>query len=347
MIKGKKHWKDLKALYDNNPLHYEDNKELFLGIASQVGVALKWFPEKFKADKDVAKIAFEQDINAFEFISTTLTHNKSFILSLMRNKEMRTGYLLIFEQLIDGLKEDKDVALTFTKLSPKVFFSLNPKYQSQKEFVLPMVKSNAFSFNVIEPFIQPFLDDKDIVLNLVTKSMTTLHLVSERLKNDDDVILASLSYYWDNDNFKHIPIENLKNRETVLKIAQEYPYIFEKLPASFHQDKAFILEVLEHLIMEENDEYDHDEVASIMKHIGELNDDNDIVLAYLQINAGRCGYGENNYDDHGEPIIFLGSQRLKELIGDNNPLEVMEILIEQEKMNNIVSNGNTNKKVKI
>lgn len=338
-----RHWKDLFQLYRDHPSIYENNKDFFLEMVSQLGMLLKHVPNHFKNDKEVIKKAFLQDPNSFEYMSDILKKDEMFVIELLESINL-VYYVSLYKTFLEDFKKLNNyelIALKFVKHKPKYFFDKIPEeFQRKKEFVLCILKLER---EKIEPFIKPFLNDKDFLLELVKNKNTTFDLVPHQFREDKEIILNSLKHHFLNENENYIFEKLKKDYHLSLQIAKNDAYFFPKLNEQFKNNKKFILELLNFYALNKNEDTMY-HVKQIMDNLSEeFLDDNEIVLASLI----ASNWTEGIIDIYDTPIRFMGSPRLKLLIQEKDPVMVIKSLVEKENFENLIKNNHIEKAIKI
>lgn len=175
-------------------------------------------PTQYKDDVHLAELAVTQDLNVFAYTSDALKNNKEFVLKMMLSKKeawilrhaskeirgdatflmqaCREGCKAVLEYASEDLRNDLAFVLAVVKLDHNSVEFVGTPLRSHQEIFLAAADSRCS----IAWFYagRSLMDNKDFVLEMFSRSYCACHLkhVSERLRDDWDVVHAAMNYDW-------------------------------------------------------------------------------------------------------------------------------------------------------
>lgn len=146
----------------------------------------------------------------FQLLSKKLKNDKSFILEVIENIEIKTKKIgnnlcilndpYILKYVSQKLRTDEEVAFKAIKKYYGNFKYISPELKENKRFILKIIQeidTKSYFNEMPEAYFLNYLseeirDDKEIVLAAVKKNSLNLEYASERVKNIIGIMLASV-----------------------------------------------------------------------------------------------------------------------------------------------------------
>lgn len=155
----------------------KDNKKIALKVCERFGLKLKNFSDKLKCDKDVVLKAVNQNGLALEYADNKFKNDAEVCLRAYNSTCKLFGNVMaggVIECMGEQIKQqigDKNIIDTLSLIISK---QNNYNYLSKK-------------------LLEKHGDNKDFVLDNLRKDGLLLEFVSDRLKNDKDVVIEALN----------------------------------------------------------------------------------------------------------------------------------------------------------
>ena len=183
--------------YDRD--HVEDIRyDLFLHINQQKSV-MQYAGETILNNKDVVLKTIALEEQGFYYFSDALKDDEEVALEAVSTDAFN------FSFVSTRLKDDEEVALNAANLCGEYwsefdaygrwlnvgfdfFEALSDRLKSDKSFLLDLINLRGGGEFALYHFSKEFKDDKDLVLLAVSKNYKLIEYVSERLKNDPDIL---------------------------------------------------------------------------------------------------------------------------------------------------------------
>ncbi|MDP3947814.1 MAG: DUF4116 domain-containing protein [bacterium] len=203
----------LRQFFGNRILRYissrlRNDRNLFLEVAKYSG-GIQYASEELLGDKELVIEAVKVSGYEFEYASAELRSDKDVVLAAVK----RNGHNLRFAS--EALRNDREVVLAaIHEDALNSFQFVSPELRADKEIVIEALR-NRGGLGLASDELR---DDKEVVMEAVKVRGYQFRNASDRLRMDEEVVL-----------------EAMKSRGGV---------DLEDVPASFYDDKEFLLKVL-------------------------------------------------------------------------------------------------------
>jgi hypothetical protein len=179
----------LKILKDN-PDNLEflspdlrNDREVIMSVISmpENGYYFKYASAKLRDDEELARLSLRINTSTFESLSERLRSKKDFVRDVVE----KSGYELNFASAI--LKDDPEIVKIAAIQYPPILMQISPRFREDDKFMISIIESNA---NAITAASAKLKDDKNFAIKslLTTHSVAILEYLSERLRDDEDVV---------------------------------------------------------------------------------------------------------------------------------------------------------------
>ena len=251
------------------PKEYKINKNFFLYVCNLEGTNIRYASNELKNDIELVNIALNNNIHSFQFISQELKNNQKIIENCINILDIKEKQVPILEYITsDNIKDNKDIILKLMKYNGSELQYVSDRLRNDIDVVSAAIINDPyfayFHGNINESLYydrriilltlnQPFhysdiedyeeflnnssnniLDDDEIVLAAIKKSGRNYKYISERLKNNKDILIKCLlncyntsEFVEDADEYNNykgyiIYLKSLENEiENILKHAPE------------------------------------------------------------------------------------------------------------------------------
>lgn len=257
------------------PEEYKINKKFFSYVCNLEGTNIRYASNELKNDMELVNIALNDNIYSFQFISQELKNNEKIIEKCINIIDIKKKHVPILEYVTsDNIKDNKDIILKLMKYNGSELQYVSDRLRNDIDVVSTAIINSPFGAyfygNINESLYydkkillltlnQPFhysdiedyeeflndssnniLDDDEIVLAAINKSGRNYKYISERLKNNKDILIKCLLNCYNTsafveeaeeyDNYREY-IMCLKNLENEMKNILKYaPELLKKDP---------------------------------------------------------------------------------------------------------------------
>lgn len=176
---------------------------------------------ELKNDKELASKIIKLSPSSFHKLSFELRSDREFALNYVKVAKSLNGHALTLE-----LRDDKEIALQLVKNDASNFECLSQRLRDDREVVIAATNGKKTGYrNLMQYISKDFRDDKEIVMGALSLDKGDGYLfISDRLKEDREVVELAVSLY--GDNLQHVP-ERFKNDKEIVLLAvknREYSY---------------------------------------------------------------------------------------------------------------------------
>jgi len=266
------------------PEEYKINKNFFLYICNLEGTNIKYASDELKDDIELVNIALNNNINTFQYISQNLKNNNKIIEKCIKILEFKNKNTFILRYITSTeIKDNKDIIIKLMKYNgfeleyvsnrlrndidvvsaaimnytgAYFYGNINKSLINNKKIIL-LVLNQPFDMwdiedyeNFLDKLDDDILDDEEIVLAAINKSGRNYKYISNRLKNNKDILIKCLSNCYDtseyiddgsddgNDNYNRDYIKYIKNLE------DEMEYILKYAPELLKKDSDVLQAII-------------------------------------------------------------------------------------------------------
>lgn len=179
------------------PESLKDNKEIMSVVVSQIGEYLKDASPRLRDDEQLVLNAIKNSPSAFAYASSRLKNDLRFILKFFKIFPIRKDSELINFlsslplEVKNSITENRMVMLQLVKkLGTSAYLHVSEELKRDFEIV-----SETISKSKIIPRSTPpdILDNKDLMLQAVQINGYNLEFVSQRLKDDEDIVRTAIA----------------------------------------------------------------------------------------------------------------------------------------------------------
>jgi hypothetical protein len=315
------------SLLENLSEHHKDDEEIMLGImkAVELGPLLSYCSDRLKNDPSFVYETVKIQEQNFSQASNELQNNKDFVLECIQlptfliedapehfldDKDcaiaaIKRKGLHSLKVISDRLKDDKDVAIAAINYQPACYNYISERLQHDKEIVLLALSDEG----LMKSIPTSYRDNKEVMLDcfnmkhLNPQGLQNLQYVSERLKNDPEIVISAIKQDGLNLQFADSKFKKDKNL-AILAIKNNGSLEF--LSKTLKNNKEIVL-----LALKNN--------ASQLQFASDtLKNDKELVAIACESNTLNIQYA---------------SLEIREEIGTNNPVQ----FIERQKMYNEIN----------
>lgn len=326
-------------ILEDIPDYYKDDKEVMLAIIKankNISPLLGYCSERLRSDPTfvyetlkVSELNFEQaDIelqNSKEFVFKCIAlptfliedapekflDDKDCAIAAIKRKGVSS-----LKIISKRLKDDKDVALAAIAYQPSCYNYISDRLKYDKTIVLEVLRDDGEMKNVPDYY----KDNKEVMLSffnmkhLNQQNIQNLQYVSERLRNDTDIVMSAIKT--DGLNLKFAG-QAFKNDKSLAIMAIENNGSIEFLSKDLKNDSEIVLLALKNS-------------GSQLKYAGDaFKKDKDIVLMACQDNIENIQYASLEIQEeigHSNPVQFIIAQKRYNEIND----KVDKLLVSEE-----------------
>lgn len=164
-----------------------NDRELIMSVISKPenGYYFKYASAELRDDEELARLSLRINTSAFEHLSKRLRSKKD----LVRDVVKKSGHDLNYAS--PALKDDPEIVKIAAIQYPHILSQLAPKFREDDEFMRQIVEANGDAITVASTKLK---DDKNLAIKsfLTTKSVSILQSLSERLRDDEEVVEAAV-----------------------------------------------------------------------------------------------------------------------------------------------------------
>jgi hypothetical protein len=270
MIVIKKNWKELEYA----SFRLRNNVDFMLEALTINGSALQYATNYLKNNGLIVLTAIKYNTYAIRHASYNIKNSKAFAMLIIIN------FPEIFQFLSDNLKNDKDIIrIVITKYNNKkysyydIFRNISYELKNDKDFMLELIK---LDIHIIDYVSNKIKNDPDIILNIMTNNENIF-----KLNYDINIKFPCIRYILHN-----VSNNLLHNKDFIKSIIKKCQEAFEYIPEDLKNDKDFISELLD------------EGYTRILDYISEdLKNDKDFIITIIE-----------KYDDF---ILFKTSPEIK------------------------------------
>lgn len=231
----------------------KDDKNLALEFPS----IFQYVSDRLKDDPDVIKAAIDYSLGNYQYASLRYRSDKKVAYDLCE----KDGRLYFY--VSDELKKDKDLLLLSARHSNgRAFNSIPKEWHDDKDLyneIADDALKNGYSLDLGVAAGENIKDDFEIVKKFITINPRNYCNISERLKNNEELIALALSK---DGNVLGLLSEPLRNRKDIVKLALHnsetgaFFYDFGSVPKDFYHDPE-IYELARQISNESNSVYEY------------------------------------------------------------------------------------------
>jgi hypothetical protein len=153
-----------------------------LELVNEKPFALKYLSDEYRNDKTVVRIATERSNSSFEYASDSLCNDKVFVHSLLKSN------CWILKYVSSELRTDKETVLLAVQKHGYSITHASTELKSDMKFALEVIKH----IGNLECVPKKWFDNRDVVLGMLSQSVSCIHKVSHELKNDKSFLIKAI-----------------------------------------------------------------------------------------------------------------------------------------------------------
>jgi hypothetical protein len=264
-------------------LDFHDDEEIVLSVVKRKGNYLKWASDKLKNHKEIVLEAVKNG-SRVSFASKALKNDREFISQVLQIrpdlyneisdelKHDRDLFLtvmckipIMFNYVGNQLKNDRILALELLKIGyAETIQIVSDRLKNDKELVIMSVKIDPL---MVKSIPKKFLDDEDVIREVVNSRGILLEYASQNLRNNVDIVMTALkndknALYYGNisetllqeKSFNRMLLElsfNLKDfkceldHDFILEAIKKNPFDVKDLPIEYQTDRVIAMEAVE------------------------------------------------------------------------------------------------------
>jgi|GEM_PF-569828 len=207
-----------------------DNKDLVSEVLKKNGAFLKFASERLRADKDVVLEAVANQAYPMEFASDKLKGDRGFAKKVLENDSGGLCYLS------EELRSDKRFVEQY--LAEDTMRCLSNKLLGDKSYILELVAKMRVPLGLVKDGLR---DDKDVVMATLKRSPADYPFASERLQNDPDILPIVRAYLltsWQ--IYSDLPKKLRGDREVVKWAVAQNCNLLESATPELKDDKEIV-----------------------------------------------------------------------------------------------------------
>ena len=186
---------------------YKNNKEIVLTAVKERGYALKYASEKLRNDIDIVCEAINRDNNAFFFAGDKIKSNRNNILKIVNR--INNLNVVFLKYCNDEIRDDEEIVLRLATINCEEFEYASERIKNDRNFILELIENK-------------FKNEKEIVLKAIEFDPGVTQCISDRLKDDEEVMFLASTYGY---CLEHASERLKNNEEFVMKI---FDYLYEE-----------------------------------------------------------------------------------------------------------------------
>ena len=304
---------------------YKKDYEIVLSAVNNNGLALASADDKFKKDKELITIALLTHRSVFRFVDEEIKKDKEFIKHLINN------FPTVIQYASDEIKANREIVLYCIRA---------------------FKNSEGGSYNFYYIISDKLRDDKEIALEIIEQHHLAILNVSERLKEDKDIVKLFIQKAPIDSNtylLTYIPGKFLSDIEIALELVKKSGTLFYKLKEKFRDNKEIALEADKsdgsvYYLISERLRKDKDIIIAAarrnyrilfdIQNIGKVLDISDLKILFLNI-VGTIKFAVTNYVqvlDNEDKVYALDcdKKRLKKIFSfDENYANKIEQIFDE------------------
>lgn len=281
----------------------------------------------FKNDIDIIKEILKKKPKEFLNLDKKIQKNKELIFLAISNNNNFDIIKVIDKKILN----DDDFMLKLIEIDPYFFEFSSISIRSNKDIVIKILQNKKlYDFSrICKHIAHPLTDDEDLCKKFVSNNYYCFTYFSENLQADEKIH----QYLIDKNRFflleeTHPNIKN--NKDIILQILKLKHVNFNYISEELKDDKDIAL----HAILKEPSQY--------LYISDRLKNDEELLKIALQRNGGILEYAPENFKNNKQ-IVFLAckrnksaikhaSEEIKKLCGKNNPVEILEKIINHDNL---------------
>ena len=246
--------------------------------------AFSYIPEKWRANKELIQIVLAGKVSSSSF--------EHFPLEYRDNEEIAKKVINddagCFQYLSERLRDNRELALSAVKNRGIYLEYASPRLRDDKEFVKIALKNDTWS--TLRSVSERLKNDIEIVVACVSEDNRTLSDFPEEFKDDERVIEACLKerrnsnpfnskIYIQGSAYQYFSNRFKENRKIALKLSQGTGFNLSACPEIFKNDK----EIVKNAVKESANNFEHigSELIKDFGYLKELFNLNDGILSYM------------------------------------------------------------------
>jgi hypothetical protein len=275
----------------------KNDKEILKLAVSGHRQALRWVPEKYRSDKDLLEIILSKEVTAtysFEHFPFEYRDNEEVARKVLNDDAN------CFEHLSERLRNKKEIALIAVAKSGDALGDMPESMLDDKEVVLSALASDGWRY--VEKISERLKNDLDVVIAAVLSDNRSLDEFSDDFKDNETVIKACLkgggsAYKYFSERFKN-------DRNIALQMSSQWNFDLSYAPYNFRIDK----EIVKNAVKESANNFEHigSELLKDFDYLKELFSLNDGILSYMNedLKAQLFTTKVQSIEHYGRKIIY-------------------------------------------
>ena len=275
----------------------KNDKEILKLAVSGHRQALHWVPEKYRSDKDLLDIILSKEVTAtysFEHFPFEYRDNEEVARKVLNDDAN------CFEHLSERLRNKKEIALIAVAKSGDALGVMPESMLDDKEVVLSALASDGWRY--VEKISERLKNDLDVVIAAVLSDNRSLDEFSDDFKDNETVIKACLkgggsAYKYFSERFKN-------DRNISLQMSSQWNFDLSYAPYNFRIDK----EIVKNAVKESAKNFEHigSELLKDFDYLKELFSLNDGILSYMNedLKAQLFTNKVQSIEHYGRKIIY-------------------------------------------
>lgn len=166
-----------------------DNRDFALQLADvDRSSALKYLSERLRDDRDVvlAFVAAWKAGTNLEFASERLKADDEVIRTALKSNGMALAFVP------EKRRGDSELLSIAYRENSKAIVHIPPALLEDREFILDMVTQQLPKEGLLQYLPEQYANDREVVMQILTKDAASLKFVSELLRNDQQVVLHAM-----------------------------------------------------------------------------------------------------------------------------------------------------------
>jgi hypothetical protein len=286
----------------------KNDKEILKIAVSGHSQALHWVPEKWRSDKDLLDIILSKEVTAtysFEHFSLEYRDNEDIAKKVINDD---AG---CFQYLSERLRDNREIALSAVKNRGIYLEYASLRLRDDKEFVKIALKNDTWS--TLRSVSDRLKNDIEIVLACVLIDNRTLQDFADEFKDNERVIeecMKKRKSDWSDKMFiqgaayQYFSDRFKTNREIALHMSLGTDFNLGSAPENFRKDR----EIVKNAVKESANNFEHigSELLKNCSYLKELYNLNDGILSYMNedLKAQLFTTKVQSIEHFGKKIIY-------------------------------------------
>jgi hypothetical protein len=310
----------------------KNDKEILKIAVSGHSQALHWVPEKWRHDKELLDIILSKEVAAtysFEYFPIEYRDNEEIAKKVVNDD---AG---CFEYLSERLRDNREIALLAVKKRGIYLEYASPRLRDDKEFV--KIALNNDTWSTLRSVSERLKNEIEIVLAYVSIDNSTLSAFADEFKDHERVIEACMKERkkteWSEEMFiqgaayEYFSDRFKTNREIALHMSLGSKFNLGAAPENFRNDK----EIVKNAVKENANNYQYigKELLSDLDYLRELHVINDGILYHMdeEIKTRLFTTTIHSIEHYGRKIIY--EMVLDDGYVQNNQRSIKEGIVKQ------------------